>query len=322
MKIVAIEEHFTPEAHLTYLRPQIKSQNQGMIEKGTLRHIEERLEDMNEAGIDVQVLSCGNPSVEFLDTLDVISVAKSINDELSEVVQKYPKRFAGLATIALEDPDAAADELERAVTKLGLKGTMIFESDKEEYLDEQKYWVIFEKAEKLEVPVYLHPGRLAPHLFKLYYTYPLLAGSMWGFAAQAGLRAMRLICSGVFDKYPHLKIILGHLGEAIPFWLWRISNRWQKEKSGIYEADLRPSRILKSPSQYFRDNFYVTTSGMFWHPVLQFVANALGTDRVLFATDYPSESIKEASEFIRTAPLSDRDKENICHLNAEKLFRL
>jgi 5-carboxyvanillate decarboxylase len=136
------------------------------------------------------------------------------------------------------------------------------------------------------------------------------------------LHAMRLICSGVFDKYPGLKIILGHLGEAIPLWLWRIDNRWQKEKSVQPETDVYVKKLRKNPSQYFRENFCVTTSGMFWPPALQFVCSVLGADRILFAVDYPMESIKEAVQSIESTPVSGNDKEKICHLNAEKILGL
>ena len=144
---------------------------------------------------------------------------------------------------------------------------------------------------------------------------------MWGFAAEVCLHAMRLICSGAFDKYPGLKIILWHLGEGIPFFLSRIDNRWQVDKD-TYKNDPANIELKKSPGQYFRENFYVTTSGMFWQPALQLVHAALGADRILFATDYPRESIKDAVQFIQSMPISDSDKGKILHLNAEKLLRL
>ena len=302
MKKIAIEEHVNEE---------------------DLKHLEERLKDMDEAGIDMQVLSFFFP---YREGLDATSMAKSANDRLAEVVEKYPKRFAAFAAIALQDPDAAANELERAVKQLGFKGALIpSHPGRGEYLDEQKYWAIFEMALKLDMPVYIHPGGPSPDTIKPYLAYPVLSRAMWAFGAEAGLSAMRLICSGIFDKYPGLKIILGHMGEGIPYFLWRIDNRWLKEKGGEegrYEADPVASKLQKKPSQYFKDNFYVSTSGMFWHPVLQFVLSVLGADRVLFAADYPPESAMEAAQFIESAPISDSDKQKICHLNAEKLLRL
>jgi predicted TIM-barrel fold metal-dependent hydrolase len=154
--------------------------------------------------------------------------------------------------------------------------------------------------------------------------YPLLASSMWGFSVATSLHAMRLICSGIFDRHPRLKIILGHLGEGIPYFLWRMDNRWLKEKDvqGMGKSDPITSGLKKLPSQYVKENIYVTTSGMFWAPVLQFVNSVLGADRILFAADYPQESALEAAKFIDSVPLSGSDKEKICHLNAENLFKL
>jgi predicted TIM-barrel fold metal-dependent hydrolase len=249
-------------------------------------------------------------------------MAKDANDMLANVCERYPQRFAGYAVLPLQNPEAAANELERAVENLGLKRTMIFSNMKGEYLDNQKYWVILERAEKLGIPIYLHPSQPSPDMIKPYLTYPILSGSMWGYAAEAGLHAMRLICRGTFDRYPGLKIILGHLGEAIPFWLWRMDNRWLREKDTVYKDDVFTNKLKRKPSQYVKNNFYVTTSGMCWPPVLRFVLSVMGADKVLFAADYPPESSVEAAQFIDSMPLSDSDKEKICHLNAEKLLQL
>jgi 2,3-dihydroxybenzoate decarboxylase len=191
-----------------------------------------------------------------------------------------------------------------------------------EYLDDRKYWVIFEMEEKLDVPIYIHPKMPSPDMIKSYLTYPGLASGMLGFAAEASLHAIRLILSGVFDKYPSLKIILGHLGEALPFWLWRIDSRWEEEKKADPLSAVFYKNNLKSPAQCFRDNFYVTLSGMYWEPVLQFVRSVLGPDRIMFATDYPYESSKQAAQFMESVQLSHTDKEKICHLNAENLLKL
>jgi 5-carboxyvanillate decarboxylase len=348
MKIIAIEEHFYTDDYVAYLRSRKKVPKIDIVEEAgqkferswwsqnnykmtppnlpynfsNLIDKERRINEMDKAGIDMQVLSLSFPGVEEFDASEGISMAKAVNDELAETVKRYPERFAGFATIAPQDPEAAADELERAVKKLGLRGVMINGNIQGEYLDEQKYWVILEMAEKLGVPIYIHPKHPSSDMIKPYLAYPGLALPMWGYGAEAGLHAMRLICSGVFDKYPELKIILGHLGEAIPFWLWRIDCRWLFEK----ESDLAAAKIYnnfqKRPSQYFKDNFYVTTSGMFWQPVLQFVYSVLGADRILFAADYPWESSEEAVHFIESVPINTGDKEKICHSNAEKLLGL
>ena len=206
--------------------------------------------------------------------------------------------------------------------QLGLKGAMINGNIQGEFLDKQKFWPIFEQAEKLDVPIYIHAKMPPQQMIEPYLAYPGLAAAMSGFAAEASLHAMRLICSGLFDKYPGLKIILGHLGEAIPFWLWRIDSRFAEEKESDPNSAAFYQDLKKEPSRYFKDHFYVTTSGMFWDPVMTFVCSVLGADKVLFATDYPYESSREAVAFINSASINRSDKEAVCFRNAEKLFGL
>jgi 2,3-dihydroxybenzoate decarboxylase len=348
MKKIAVEEHFVTDEFIKYLHTRKEFPRRDIIEKEGKKFVrdwwspaqyrlldpdsphknmitdlgEVRLEVMDETGIDMQVLSFSMPGVEVLDASDGTAMAKIINDRLSQAVKEYPERFAGFAAIAPQDPNAAADELERAVKKLGLKGTVINGNIRGEFLDGRKFWPIFERAEQLDVPIYIHPKMPPADMLKPYLAYPGLPMAMSGFAAEASLHAMRLICSGVFDTYPSLKIILGHLGEAIPFWLWRIDSRYEEEKNNDAASAEAYKNLQKLPSQYFKENFYVTTSGMFWEPVLQFVNSVLGSDRILFATDYPYESTSEASQFIESVQLDDGDKEKICHLNAERILRL
>jgi 5-carboxyvanillate decarboxylase len=243
---------------------------------------------------------------------------------LAEIVyKKYPGRFAGYCALPWQDPDAAPAELERAVKDLKLKGPMVYAGQAGSYMDDKKYWGIYEMAEKLDVPVYIHPGAILPDMSRPYNSpYPTVAGAMWGFAAATGLNAVRLIVSGVFDKYPGLKIMLGHLGEGIPYWLWRMDNMYPKYQA-ILDQDAPGNNLKKLPSQYFKENFYVVTSGMFWEPVLQLGITALGSDRILYGCDYPPESdLVFASKWIDSVSISDSDREKICHLNAEKLLRL
>jgi len=345
MKKIAVEEHIHTEDYTAYLYARKEYPRRDFTEEGGKKfirdwwaptkyrlmdpdqpnkltdHGEERIKEMDEAGIDIQVLSLSFPGVELFDAADGVDIAKTVNNNISEVVNRYPERFAGFAAIAPQDPDAAAAELERAVTNLGLKGAMINGNIRGEFLDDQKYWVIFEMAQKLDVPIYIHPKMPPSDMIKPYLAYPGLASAMAGFAAEASLHATRLICSGVFDRYSGLKIILGHLGEALPFWLWRLDSRLQEEKSDPASAEFYKN-LKKNPSQYFKENFYVTTSGMFWEPVLKFVCSVLGADRVLFAVDYPYESSKEATKFIESMPMNEGDKAKICHQNAEKLLGL
>ncbi len=287
MKIIAIEEHIAGEG---------------------FNRIEERLRDMDDTGITMQVLSSGSPKPG-----EVIPGRKT-NDTLAEIVKKYPKRFASFATLPYNDLPAAAKELERAVKELGFKGFMVGPELGGDFLDMDKYQVLLAAAEKLDVPIYIHAANPGPDMIAPYSPYPILVTAAWGYAAQGGLHAMRLICNGTFEKFPNLKIILGHLGENIPFQLWRMDNHWEKNRS--------QSKLKKPLGQYFKENFYVTTSGMFWDKVFQFVLSVLGPDRVIFSVDYPFESNKTGVEFIKSAKLSEIDREKICHLNAEKLLKL
>lgn len=313
MRKIAVEEHYLVD----------------VIERGPRKDLEGlkrlpdlgegRLKEMNDAGIDMQVLQLGvgGHFGGSYDTPDGPKLASKVNDEVARAIKKYPDRFAAFASLAPIDPRKAADELERSVTELGFKGGQICSNTGTEYFDEQKFWVIFERAEKLGVPIYIHPNRPADDILKPYLKYPILSGSMFGYGTDTSLNAMRMILSGLFDKYPRLNIILGHLGEALPWWLWRLDNRLEKEGSG------HPGiRIKKKPSQYIKENFFITTSGMFTYPSLLCSLLTLGADRILFAVDYPHESNKVAVEFMDSVSISDSDREKIYHLNAEKLLRL
>jgi len=301
MKIIGVEEHLT---------------------RGQLDNMESRLQMMDEAGVDMAVLSCIFPYDKRLGAAEAISLAKDVNNRLSATVKKYPERFASFAALPLHDPVAAADELERAVSELGLKGTMIFSDLPDEFLDAPKYRVVLERAAKLKVPIYVHPGSMPEGMAKSYSTYPILVGAMWGYAALTGLHAMRLMMSGIFDDFPELKVILGHMGEAIPYWLWRIDNQFKMQKDTIFKNDVALHKLQKTPGQYFKDNFYISTSGVFWTPALQFNCLVVGAEHILFAVDSDQESSKDAVQFIKSTPINDSDKEKICHLNTEKLLSL
>jgi 5-carboxyvanillate decarboxylase len=344
VKKIAIEEHFHTKGYVKYLFSRKEWPKRDLFEEGGKRLVrdwwsasafrllepgpgkltdlgEGRLAEMDEAGIDMQVLSLSFPGVEMFEASDGTAVAKSVNDELSDAVRRFPERLAGFAAIAPQNPEAAAEELERAVMKLGLKGAVVNGHIRGEYLDDSKYWPIFERAQELDVPIYIHPKMPSPDMIKPYMAYPGLASAMLGFSAEASLHAMRLILSGVFDRYPGLKIILGHLGEALPFWLWRLDSRFEEEKSDPASAAFYKDH-RKSPGQCFKDNFYVTLSGMFWQPVLQFVCSVLGSGRIMFAADYPYESSRLASQFIESVEIGEDERANICHKNAEAILKL
>lgn len=316
VKIIAVEEHVTTEKTLMAAASKIASGKAFDLPIPTKPSAhenaifkEKRLEDMNAAGIDMQVLS-PLPFHEGFDATEGVSMSEITNNELYDIVQKYPNRFTGLAGLAAQNPDGAAKELERSVRQLGLKGGIVYSNSKGEYLDGKKFWVIFETAEKLGVPIFLHPKEPSPGMIAPYQTYPGLAGAVWGYAAEAGLHAMRLIYSGLFDTYPKLKIILGHLGEGLPYWLWRMDSR----------SEGFPARY--KPSYYVKNNFVVNTSGMFWPPAIEFACRAMGTDKVLFAVDYPSESNANGIQSINNLSLDSAEKEKIFHLNAERVFQL
>ena len=280
---------------------------------------EVRLKEMDDAGIDMQVLCLGGRGPEIFNSEIGTDIASQINNLMFKITREFPKRFAAFATIAPQNPPRATVELKRAVEELGLVGLKINSNLEGHYIDDQEYWPILEMAEKLEVPIYLHPYIPYGELLKPLSKYPALKGSLWGYTVDCGIQVMRLICSGVFDKYPGLKFILGHLGEALPFWLWRIDNRWEKEE---HNFDANNVQLMKKPSQYIRDNFFVTTSGVFDNPPLMCTYQALGPDKILFAVDYPYESSKEAVQFLDAAPISNIDKEKIYHLNAENILSI
>ena len=344
MKRIAIEEHCYTKEYLSYMYSRKECPRWEIVEDEKHRKIdrwwrapslppidfgpdgtritdkltdlgEGRLREMDKAGIDMAVLSLGNPGVDGFEAADGTIWAKKTNDQLAEVVKRYPKRFAALATLALADPQGAANELKRAVTELGLKGALTFSHVHGEYLDDRKYWIVLETAEKLGVPIYIHPTFPSPDMLKPYSGYSGLSTSAWGFAAEAGLHAVRLILSGVFDEYPGLTIILGHLGEALPFWMWRMDNRLNRLSS-------LKKKHKRKPSDYIKDNFLVTTSGMFWEPPFLCTYLGLGADNILFAVDYPHESNEVAVQFMDSVSICDGDKEKIYHLNVEKLLVL
>ena len=318
MKIIDLEAHFSIQEYNEFLsnKKQLIPGPRGpsRINDSLLDLGEERLKTMDTAGIDMQVLSQG-VGVQILEPSEGTAWSRRVNDELSDVVGKYPDRFIGLASVAPQSPDEAAGELERAVTELGLKGLCLLSHARDEYLDDKKYWVIFEMAEKLDVPIYLHPAIPSKAILKPYADYQL-SGPALGFAADLALHSMRLIHSGLFDKYPRLKIILGHMGEGLPYWLPRLDFFWTEPH--ITENQT----IAKKPSEYIKSNFFITTSGLFFQPALICAYLALGADKIMFAIDYPHEDTDKALQFMNEAPINDSDKVKIYHTNAESLFKL
>jgi len=272
---------------------------------------EGRIGQMDADSIDMQLLLLSSPGVQTLEANLAVELAAMSNDRLSAACRRHPDRLAGLAAVAPQNPQAAAMELQRAVRSLGLKGAVINSHTNGEYLDDRKFWPILECASALEVPIYIHPRDPSPQLGGPLGIPGYLIG--WGWALETGTHAIRLMGSPVFDEFPKLKFVIGHMGEGIPFLLPRLDNR--------YTRDRGPKRRMK-PSEYFREHFVITTSGMNYSSQLKMTVEELGADRVLFAADWPFEPSGEAVAGVEAAPLSGADKEMIFQRNAERVFRL
>jgi len=293
----------TPEVGQPYGAPLINA----LTELG-----EERLTKMDACGIDIQVLSLSAPSIDQLDPEVGTALARGANNTLSEVIQKYPDRFMGYAVLAPKAPEEAADELERAVKDLGFIGWNTHSNYAGSYLDEEKYLPILKRAEKLDVAIYLHPTVPAMPQVRTYGF--AIAGAPFGFGMETAMCMMRLIYSGVFDKYPGLKFILGHLGEALPFLMKRID--WAYVRP--FDPASRPS-ISKKPSEYLKNNVFVTTSGNYYEPAFMCTREAMGIDRILLGTDHPYEDSKECIQFIEGLPIPREEKDKIYYGNAGQL---
>lgn len=312
-RVIAIEEHFwIPELRDRFIGPRGIPLHTPARQLDDLADI--RLAEMDSAGIDVQIIS-HQPGTQMLDPETAVGLARKANDTLAAAIGAHPRRFAGFAELPTADPQAAAAELERTVARHNFKGALISGHTGGVFLDDKRFRCIFERAQALDVPIYLHPGMPHTAAAEVYYSdyrrggFPFLSVA-WGFTAETALHAIRLVVGGVFDAFPRLKIILGHLGETIPFTLWRCD--WILEHVGGKSAF----------ADAFREHFYVTTSGNFQHSALACAVAELGIDRIMFAVDYPYNSSAEGVAFVRAAPISEADKAKIFAGNAERLFAL
>jgi len=280
---------------------------------------ERRIDDMDATGIDLQILSLTSPGVQIFDADTAVALARSANDELAAAVGAHPTRYAGLAAIAPQDPAAAAKELERAVIQLKLKGAIVNSHTQGEYLDDPKFWDIFAAAEALDVPIYIHPNTPPNAMIKPFMERGL-DGAVFGFAVETGLHALRLVVSGVFDTFPKLRIVLGHLGEGLPYWLFRIDF--------MHGASVRANRYASQPklarkaSDYLKENFYYTTSGMAWTPPILYVQQVMGVDRLMYAMDYPYQFVAEEVNVTDELPISYENLKAFYQTNAERVFKL
>ncbi len=278
-----------------------------------------RIADMDAAGIDVQVLSLNSPGVEQLDATAATVLARQANDHLGEAVRRHPNRFAGFAALPTAAPDIAADELERTVREYGFKGAVINGHTRGRYLDDPFFWSILERADALQVPLYLHPtpppqpviqtsyvGNFAPEVTTQ------LAASGWGWHIETAIHVLRIILSGAFDRYPGLQLVIGHLGEALPFMLPRLD----------HNLPTQLTKLERPIGAYLRENLYYTFSGFNYTPNFLDLLFQVGVDRIMFSADYPYSSMLAARNFLEQLPLSPADKNRIAHGNAERLLRL
>lgn len=280
---------------------------------------EERLADMDASGIDRQIISLTAPGVQVLDRATAVSIASQANDQLAEAVARYPDRFAGLAAMAPQDPAAAAKEIERGISSLGFHGVILNSHTQGEYFDDPKFWEILEAAEALDVPIYLHPNTPSRGMIE-----PLLElgldCAIYGFAVETGMHLLRIIVSGAFDRFPKLKIVVGHLGEALPFWLFRLDfMHGRMVRAGRYD---KVKKLKRNISDYLRENVWITTSGMAWEPAIMFVRAVIGADHVMYAMDYPYQFVPDEVKVTDKLPVSAAELKAFYQTNAESVFSL
>ena len=278
-----------------------------------------RLQHMDEAGIDHQVIALTAPGVQVMDKATAVSFSILANDQLSEAVRRHPTRFTGMIAVAPQDPTAAAKEIERGVTKLGMHSVIINSHTQGEYLSDPKFWDIFAAAEAHDVPIYLHPNSLPKNMLAPFQECGL-DGAIYGFGVETGLHALRIITSGVFDRFPKLQMIIGHMGEALPFWAYRLDYMHQATvKSQRYES-IKP--LLKKPSDYLKENFIITNSGVAWEPAIKFTQSVMGVDRVMYAMDYPYQYAVDEVTVMDNMQMSDEDKKKFFQTNAQRVFKI
>lgn len=280
---------------------------------------DQRIADMDATGIDHQVLALTAPGTQVLDAEEGIGVARLANDRLSGIVHANPTRFSALAAVSFEDVDAAVLELRRAVTELGLKGLILNDHIRGGYIDDPRFAPLLAELEALDVPLYLHPNT-PPDSMISPYREAGLDGAVHGFGASAGLHLLRMITSGMLDRHPDLRIVVGHLGEGLPFWLHRIDHMHGKQvASGRYEA-IKP--LAQAPSAYFSSRIWLTTSGMPWGPAIMFTRDVIGADRVMYAMDYPYQFDIAEVEAQEALPISPDEKADFFERTARKVFGL
>lgn len=320
MKKIALEEAFSAPALEKYLeytcrlvtaaapRAQLKAMLADLSDR--------RLAAMDAAGIELFVLSQTSPGLQVEpDTATAVALARQANDYLAEQISRAPARYKGFAHLAMQDPAGAAQELERCVRNYGFLGALINGNTNGVYLDDSRYYPFWEKAVELDVPVYLHPADPAVQPAVLE-GYPEMQGAVWGWSTDNSSHFLRLLFSGLFDRYPELRMILGHMGETLPYFMWRIDSRYAVTTEG------QQGKLKRKPSEYIRSNLVITTTGVCQDSALLCALAEMGDERVLFSVDYPYEETKTAADWIERAPITHEQREKICYRNAERVLKL
>lgn len=331
IRTITLEEHFatpaflqssgrqiTDNAQAAQAHPQVAAGLKELMDR--LCDLDERrISDMDAAGIDMQVLSLTSPGTEQLDAPDAVALARDANALLAEAVRRHPGRFAGFAALPTAAPDAAAEELERTIHEYGFKGAVINGHIQGRYLDDPFFWPILERAESLQVPIHIHPTPPPQPVIAASYTghfapgvSAILSSGGWGWHIETAIHVLHLILGGAFDRYPRLQVIIGHLGEALPFMLPRL------------DLTLPPqvTKLERPMGAYLRENLHYTVSGFNFLPAFLDLFMEVGVNRIMFSADYPYRSMMEARTFLEQLPVSPADKEQIAHSNAERLLRL
>jgi predicted TIM-barrel fold metal-dependent hydrolase len=315
MRIITLEEHFaSPDLMDRFGRQSFHNKVEQLCDLN-----ERRIAEMDDAGIDMQVLSLNSPGTEPLAAEEAVKIAGNANDFLAAAIERNPRRFAGFAALPTADPDLAADELERMVIQHGFRGAVINGHIQGRYLDDKFFWPILEQAEALKVPIYLHPAPPPQTIIDTYYTgnfssevTRLLSTAGWGWHIETAVHILRLILSGAFDRYPKLQIIIGHMGEALPFMLQRIDS--------VLQPNL--TKLQRPMADYLRENIYYTFSGFNFTAAFLELFLQVGVDRIMFSADFPYGSMAKGRDFLIQLPVSSTDREKIAHGNAELLLRL
>ncbi|OGA09501.1 MAG: amidohydrolase [Betaproteobacteria bacterium RIFCSPLOWO2_12_FULL_65_110] len=320
---IGLEEHFALAETLEDSRPFVPPDYWPELESRLLDMQTRRLALMDQYGMEMMILSLNAPAIQAMpDAASATDLARRANDFLAAEVARRPDRFQAFAALPMQDPDAACRELERCVKELGFRGALvngfsqIGKADSMFYYDLPQYWPFWSVAEALDVPFYLHPRNPLPSAAQIYEGHPWLLGPTWAFGQETAVHALRLMACGVFDKHPRLKIILGHLGEGLPYGIWRVDNR----NAWVKTPPRYPAK--KKLGDYFRANFWLTTAGNFRTQTLIDALLEVGADHLLYSTDWPFENIDHAADWFDAVSISEADRLKIGRLNAIELFKL